>query len=164
MDTLYNIEAKIADLTAKFQAGDIDEQAYQDSVDSLIDGSLQDKLVAYAHIGENAKALALGQRNKIKEWAGRAAKNEALADKMFAIVKERMQAYDLKTIETDDTYLHIQNAGGQLGINIDGDHLQADMFKTELRPDKDKIRRALAAGHKVVGAEFKPRGIVLRMN
>jgi len=163
MDTLYTIEAKIAELTAKYQAGEIDEQTYTDSVDSIVDGSLQDKLVAYAHIGENAKTLATAQREKLKSLADRVKKNEALADKMFEIVKDRMIVYGIKTIETDDTYLHVKNAGGQQGIIVDEKNLQADMFKSELKPDRAKIRTELEAGHPVLGAAWKPRAKALEI-
>ncbi|WP_203623902.1 siphovirus Gp157 family protein [Lacticaseibacillus sp. 866-1] len=158
MDTLYSIDQKIAELSAKFSNGDIDEETFTDSVDSIVDGSLQEKLVAYTHVGENARALAMGQKEKVKSLTQRMKSNEALADKMFEIVLDRMLEYKIPTIETDDTYIRVQKNGGKQPIVIHEDSLQADGWKQVFQPDMSNIRERLEAGKKIVGAELKPRG------
>lgn len=155
MDTLYTIEDKITQLTAKFEAGGIDEEMYTDSVDALVSGSLEEKLLAYVHVGENKRALATQRREKAKSLLDLAKSDEGTASKLDGIVMSRMEKYGIKNIDTADGHVGLKKNPPAVNI-FDESKLPIDFLKhtEKWAPDKVKIGTSLKVGKEVPGAEL----------
>lgn len=150
----------IAYINAKRDAGEIDEDIWRDTMESL-DGELEDKLDAMEYVMEDYENdLAVIKREE--ERLKKATENKKAVENRIKSLKGFM-AYFLdqagkKKVTTDSHIYSIRNFKASVEINDDDlpDEYIVEHTKVERNPDKNRLYKELKAGAEIPGAWLKP--------
>lgn len=148
-------------INAKHDAGEIDENIWHDTLES-IDGELEDKLDAMEYVMEgyeNDLAVLEKEEERLKEVV----KNKKSVENRIKSLKRFMgyflEASGKKKVTTDNhiyTLYHYKPA-----VDVDPDaELPKEYVKTttytRTSPDNDKLRKAIEDGKIIDGVRLKP--------
>lgn len=147
-------------VNAKRDAGEIDDKVWQDTMET-IDGELEDKLDAMAHVVEDYENdLAVIKREE--ERLKKATENKKAVENRIKSLKEFM-AYFLdqagkKKVTTDNHIYSVRNLKASVETNDDDlpDEYIVEHTKVERKPDKNRLYKELKAGAEIPGAWLKP--------
>lgn len=146
-------------INAKHDAGEIDEDIWHDTLES-IDGELEDKLDAMEYVMEgyeNDLAVLEKEEERLKEVV----KNKKATENRIKSLKGFM-AYFLdqagkKKITTGDHIYSVRNLKASVETNDDlPDEYIVEHAKVERKPDKNRLYKELKAGAEIPGAWLKP--------
>lgn len=156
MSTLFEITAEFNELYALATAEEVDEQVFNDTLESLT-GELEVKGAGYVAVinqldMEQKKAKELADQFKLKADV-RANSIKRMKDAL----KVAMVQIGTDKIEAGDYTIKLQKNGGKQPLIIDGD-VPESMCKVILEPDKDRIRAAIEEGQDVGYAHLEERG------
>lgn len=149
----------IAYINAKRDNGEIDEDIWRDTLES-IDGELEDKLDAMEHVMEgyeNDLAVLQKEEERLKEVV----KNKKATENRIKSLKGFM-AYFLeqsgkKKVATDNHIYSIRNLKASVETNDDlPDEYIVEHTKVERKPDKNRLYKELKSGAEIPGAWLKP--------
>lgn len=148
----------IAYINAKRDAGEIDEDVWRDTLES-IGGELEEKLDAMEYVMEsyeNDLAILQKEEERLKEVV----KNKKATENRIKSLKGFM-AYFLdqagkKKIATDNHIYSIRNLKASVETNDDlPDEYIVEHTKVERKPDKNRLYKELKAGAEIPGAWLK---------
>lgn len=149
----------IAYINAKHDNGEIDEDIWRDTLES-IDGAIEDKLDAMEYVMENYEndlAVLQKEEERLKEVV----KNKKSLENRIKSLKGFM-AYFLdqagkKKVTTDNHIYSIRNLKASVETNDDlPDEYIVEHTKIERKPDKNRLYKELKAGAEIPGAWLKP--------
>lgn len=148
----------IAYINAKHDNGEIDENIWRDTLESL-DGEIEDKLDAMEYVMEgyeNDLAVLEKEEERLKEVV----KNKKATENRIKSLKGFM-AYFLdqagkKRLATDNHIYSIRNLKASVETNDDlPDEYIVEHTKVERKPDKNRLYKELKAGAEIPGAWLK---------
>lgn len=150
----------IAYINAKRDNGEIDENIWRDTLESL-DGELEEKLDAMEYVMEgyeNDLAVLQKEEERLKEVV----KNKKSLENRIKSLKGFM-AYFLdqagkKKVTTDNHIYSVRNLKASVETNDDElpDEYIVEHTKVERKPDKNRLYKELKAGAEIPGAWLKP--------
>jgi hypothetical protein len=158
--TLYDLTAEMLDLYDLLMSGEIDDQTYTDTLESLAFDS-EAKLEGYAKLIRSMEAEADAY---IAEAARLTAKRRA-RENAVARLKERIAIHLTATGQTGaKAGLFSWSLRTSKAVAItDESELPMSVLRVKSEPDKTEIRRLLDAGEKVPGATIEERfSVVLK--
>lgn len=152
--TLYDLTAEMLDLSELLTSGDIDEQAYADTLESL-QFDTEQKLEGYAKLIRSMEAEA----DAYKAEADRFAAKRKARENAAARLKERIAVHLSSTGQTKaPAGLFSWSLRTSKAVAItDESELPMSVLRVKSEPDKTKIRELLDAGEKVPGAALEER-------
>lgn len=170
--TLYAIADELVHLLELYEAGEIDEQTFSDTLDAGLKDATDSKLEAYCKLikEREARAKARAEENKRLDAAAKVDENTV------ARLKERLKWF-LEVTKKDSASAGIftvamQGNGGAQPIEIDPEVLADptlavldDLEFFELVPSLDtaRIRAHIEGGNELPFARLLPRGRSLRI-
>lgn len=149
----------IAYINAKRDNGEIDENVWRDTLES-IDGELEDKLDAMEHVAEDYENdLAVIKREE--ERLKKATENKKVVENRIKSLKGFMayflEASGKKKVTTDNHIYSVRNLKASVETNDDlPDEYIVEHTKVERKPDKNRLYKELKAGAEIPGAWLKP--------
>lgn len=149
----------IAYINAKHDAGEIDENIWRDTLES-IDGELAEKLDAMEYVMEgyeNDLAVLQKEEERLKEVV----KNKKSLENRIKSLKGFMAYFldqaDKKKVTTDNHIYSVRNLKASVETNDDlPDEYIVEHTKVERKPDKNRLYKELKAGAEIPGAWLKP--------
>lgn len=150
MATLYELTGKYHQLLDL--AEDTDPTLFNDTMDSITD-AIEDKAVGYAKVdkelAKDEQALK-DEAQRLRERATSIGNNRRYLKQNL---QEAMEETDKKKIKTPEFTIYIQNNPESLKL-IDESKIPAYLTKTDIVPDKTRIKQLLKEGKDVPGAEL----------
>lgn len=163
--TLYDLEQDILELKAKFESGEIDEQAFADTLESL---PTDQKLEGFAKLIRTWEAEAEAFTAESQRFANKA----TVAKNGIARLKARVQSFLVSTEQTEASAglfkFRIVSNGGKPPLQFFDnapDPSKADPKLTSLRYsfNNDAIREYLESGNELPWAKIGDRGTHVRI-
>jgi hypothetical protein len=154
---LFDIAAQYRADCEKLASLDVDEQTFNDTLESL-SGDLEVKATNIAALTRNLEATAAAIKDVETQMAARRRIVEAKADRLRAYVLQGMQLAGVQKIETPFFALSIKQNPPSVVINEAGLIPAEFMRQPEPpppAPDKKAIGEALKAGREVPGAHLQ---------
>jgi hypothetical protein len=154
---LFDIAAQYRADCEKLASLDVDEQTFNDTLESL-SGDLEVKATNIAALTCNLEATAAAIKDAETQMAARRRIVEAKADRLRAYVLQGMQLAGVQKIETPFFALSIKQNPPSVVINEAGLIPAEFMRQPEPpppAPDKKAIGEALKAGREVPGAHLQ---------
>ena len=130
---------------------DDDQQLLADMLDAE-GGDAMQVLERLVDASLEADAMADAAKARKADMAERQARFERRRDTLRSIAKSALEALNLKKLETATWTASLRTNPPPLAIYVD--LLPADWFRITREPMKGEIRKALAAGQEIEGAEF----------
>jgi hypothetical protein len=160
---LYEITEQHLQLVAMLEAGDIDQQTFDDTLAGM-EGDLETKLEGCVYVMRNAESDAEKFKAESKFFADKAKAVQKLADFMEQRIKGAMIALDRPKVQTNRFTLTVGKAGAAPLEILDPKVIPIQYMK-EMEPtwDKTAIKAALAAGEDVPGVKLGEQTEVLRI-
>lgn len=150
--TLYELTANAAYLQQLLEDGDIDEQTFNDSLESLM---IDDKVESICKVIRNLEAQAAA----FKEEADRLAKKKQTAENGVKRLKESLVNFMVTTKNTKKITagLFTVSLGSTKAVEVTDETALPECYLTPQPPkvDKTSIGAALKAGAEVPGAALK---------
>ena len=149
----------IAVVNAKRDAGEIDEDIWRDTLES-IDGELAENLDAREYVMEryeNDLAILEKEEERLKEVV----KNKKAVENRIKSLKGFMTYFldqaGKKKVTTDNHIYSVRNLKASVETNDDlPDEYIVEHTKVERKPDKNRLYKELKAGAEIPGAWLKP--------
>ncbi len=156
--TLYELTADYRDFLALAEAGEIPEDAVDDTLDAIA-GEIHQKIDAIACIVKNSLAEAEAIKHEIDALTVRMKQKKALADRLKAYIMAAMQALGEKKMETARSSVMMKTTPPAITIaDVDAliawanAHGRDDLLIYRVpEPSKTQIKTALAAGEEIPG-------------
>jgi hypothetical protein len=126
-----------------------DDEAWQMSLESETD--LPALMTAIVRKIEDAKALAVGTKDRLEELEKRKARFEDRVEAMRQLAFKMMQAAEVSKLELAEATLSLRNGAQQIVGEADPSALPDELCKISRSPDRTKIKDALKAGQTVPG-------------
>jgi hypothetical protein len=160
---LYEITEQHLQLVAMLEAGDIDQQTFDDQLESM-EGDLETKLEGCVYVMRNAESDAEKFKAESKFFADKAKTAAKLAESMEARIKGAMIALDRPKVQTNRFTLTVGKAGAAPLEILDPSVIPIQYMK-EVEPtwDKTAIKAALSSGIDVPGVKLGDQTEVLRI-
>lgn len=114
----------------------------------MLDGetSISDVITWLIRMGEDARALRDGTKERLDELKARGERFGRRIDFARALIFKILEASNLRKVELPEATVYLRNNPPQLVGEVDGDKLPDELVKIERKPDKKKIKEALQAG------------------
>jgi hypothetical protein len=126
-----------------------DDEAWQMSLESETD--LSALMTTIVRKIEDAKALAVGTKDRLEELEKRKARFEDRVEAMRQLAFKLMQAAQVNKLELAEATLSLRNGAQQIVGEADPTTLPDDFCKVSRTIDRTKIKEALKAGKEVPG-------------
>lgn len=126
-----------------------DDEAWQISLESETD--LPALMTAIVRKIEDAKALAVGTKDRLEDLEKRKARFEDRVEAMRQLAFKLMQAAEVNKLELAEATLSLRNGAQQIVGEADPATLPDDFCKVSRTIDRTKIKEALKAGKEVPG-------------
>ena len=150
MATLYELTGSYHKLLELSE--DTDPTLFNDTLDSITD-AIEDKAVGYTKVdkelAKDEQALR-DEAQRLRERATSIGNNRKILKQNL---QEAMEETDKKKIKTPEFTIYIQNNPQSLKL-IDESKIPAYLTKTDIVPDKTRIKQLLKEGKDVPGAEL----------
>jgi len=150
MATLYELTGKYHQLLDL--AEDTDPTLFSDTMDSITD-AIEDKAVGYAKVDKELAKDEQALRDEAQRLRERATSIDKNRRYLKQNLQEAMEETDKKKIKTPEFTIYIQNNPESLKL-IDESKIPAYLTKTDIVPDKTRIKELLKKGKDVPGAEL----------
>jgi len=150
-----NYDVILCDLFEKMEAGEIDEQTFLDTMES-VEGDLKKRAINLAHFIKNSEAKAEAIKKEEKRLYEKRKKEEIRIEKIERLIFSAMDKIGLPKIEGD--FFDISIKKNPASVNIyDETLLDEDFWKIRIDKTYDKtlIKERLKNGFTVLGAELK---------
>lgn len=148
----------IAYINAKRDAGEIDEDVWRDTLES-IDGELEEKLDAMEYVMEsyeNDLAVLEKEEERLKEVVKNKKATESRIKSLKGFMAYFLDQAGKKKIATDNHIYSIRNLKASVETNDDlPDEYIVEHTKVERKPDKNRLYKELKAGAEIPGAWLK---------
>lgn len=145
-------------INAKHDAGEIDEDIWRDTLES-IDGEVEDKLDAMEYVMEgyeNDLAVLQKEEERLKEVVKNKKATESRIKSLKGFMAYFLDQTGKKKIATDSHIYSIRNLKASVEINDDlPDEYIVEHTKVERKPDKNRLYKELKAGAEIPGAWLK---------
>lgn len=163
MSTLYEITGEILELQNLLEAGDIDQQIFNDTLEGMGD-SLEQKLESCVHVMRNAESDADRFKAEEKFFAEKRKSAENLANRMGDMIKGCMVTLGHEKVQTSRFTLTVGKAGAAPLEIVDPQIVPIEYLK-EVEPtwDKAAIKAAIKEGKEVPGCRLGAQAEVLRI-
>lgn len=150
--TLYEMKNQELELTELLRNGDIDEQTFADTVESL---GTEDKLQSLGYVLRTLEAEAQMQSDTAKFHAEKAKRAESAASR----IKDYVKLYLTSTGQTKaNAGLFCWSLRTSKAVAItDESAVPVELFRIKTEPDKTAIRELLDTGETVPGACIEER-------
>ncbi|MGJ3768685.1 siphovirus Gp157 family protein [Limosilactobacillus mucosae] len=149
----------IAVVDAKRDAGEIDEDVWRNTLESL-DGEIEDKLDAMEHVMEgyeNDLAVLQKEEERLKEVVKNKKATESRIKSLKGFMAYFLDQAGKKKVTTDNHIYSVRNLKASVEINDDlPDEYIVEHTKVERKPDKNRLYKELKAGAEIPGAWLKP--------
>jgi predicted nuclease with TOPRIM domain len=126
-----------------------DEETWQMSLESQTD--LAELLTNVVRKIEDAKALAVGTKDRLEELEKRKARFEHRVDALRQLAFKLMSAAEVNKLELAEATLSLRNGTPQLIGEADPTLLPDDLCKVSRSIDRTKVKDALKSGRDVPG-------------
>lgn len=150
MATLYELTGKYHQLLDL--AEDTDPTLFNDTMDSITD-AIDDKAVGYAKIDKELAKDEKALRDEASRLSARAKSINNNRKILKQNLQEAMETTGKTKIKTPEFTIYIQNNPPALKIP-DESQIPAYLTKTNIVPDKTRIKELLKKGTEVPGAEL----------
>ena len=150
MATLYELTGNYLKLLE--YAEDSDPTLYHDTMDSITD-AIEEKAVGYAKVD---KELAKDEKALKDEASRLSARAKSISNNRKALkqnLQEAMETTGKTKIKTNEFTIYIQNNPVSVKL-VDESKIPAYLTKTDIIPDKTRIKELLKKGKDVPGAEL----------
>lgn len=150
MATLYDLTGKYLQLAEL--AEETDPQLFSDTMDSITD-AIEDKAVGYAKVD---KELAKDEKALKDEASRLSARAKSISNNRKILkqnLQEAMETTGKTKIKTNEFTIYIQNNPVSVKL-VDESKIPAYLTKTDIVPDKTRIKQLLKEGKDVPGAEL----------
>lgn len=148
----------IAYINAKRDAGEIDEDVWRDTLES-IDGELEEKLDAMEYVMEsyeNDLAVLEKEEERLKEVVKNKKATESRIKSLKGFMAYFLDQAGKNKIATDNHIYSIRNLKASVETNDDlPDEYIVEHTKVERKPDKNRLYKELKAGAEIPGAWLK---------
>lgn len=145
-------------INAKRDAGEIDEDIWQDTMES-IDGEIEDKLDAMEYVMEgyeNDLAVLQKEEERLKEVVKNKKATESRIKSLKGFMAYFLDQAGKKKVATDNHIYSIRNLKASVETNDDlPDEYIVEHTKVERKPDKNRLYKELKAGAEIPGAWLK---------
>jgi len=156
---LYELAAQHQSLMALLESDEIPAESMRDTIEAL-EGELEDKLIACAHVVLNLESAAIAIKNAAAKQMARAERLAKRAESLRAYMLFNAQCVGMKPIEHTDFVLRLVN--NTPSVIIDNQLLIPPEFMRTPEPlpppadvpDKAAIAKALKADIEVTGAHL----------
>lgn len=114
----------------------------------MLDGetSISDVLTSLVRMGEDARAMRDGTKERLEELKARGERFTRRIDFARALIFKILEAANLRKMEMPEATVYLRNNPPQLVGDPDGDKLPDELVKITRAPDKKKIKEALQNG------------------
>lgn len=126
-----------------------DDEAWALSLES--ETELDEMLTRIVRRIEDAKALALGTKDRYEELKARKERFEARVEALRGLAFKLMEAANVRSRELPEATLSLRNGQPQIVGDADPATLPDDLCKISRTPDRTAIKDALKAGQTVPG-------------
>ena len=150
MATLYELTGKYHQLLDL--AEDTDPTLFNDTMDSITD-AIEDKAVGYAKVDKELAKDEQALRDEASRLSARAKSIATNRKILKQNLQEAMETTGKTKIKTPEFTIYIQNNPESLKL-IDESKIPAYLTKTDIVPDKTRIKQLLKEGKDVPGAEL----------
>ncbi|NVO88916.1 siphovirus Gp157 family protein [Lactobacillus rhamnosus] len=156
MATLYKLKTEEQQVLDLGEQGKIDPQVFNDTLES-IQGTIEEKLVSYIKVAEEADAKVAALKKKRDAFNERLKSNQRLSDRLRATVLNEMVTRGSQSIEDSDVSIKVRKKPASVEV-FDAEKLPAYLWreKTQMVPDKSEIAKRLKAGDDIDGARLVP--------
>lgn len=149
----------IAYINAKRDNGEIDEDIWRDTLESL-DGELEEKLDAMEYVMEsyeNDLAVLQKEEERLKEVVKNKKATENRIKSLKGFMAYFMEQSGKKKVATGNHIYSIRSLKASVETNDDlPDEYIVEHTKVERKPDKNRLYKELKAGAEIPGAWLKP--------
>lgn len=151
------IEKRMQRLGEMLQDGQTvsDDEAFK--ILGLIDGDLKDKLGQYRYVILNAKAQEQALSDEIARLNKKKQAVSNNVERLTNLVMLAMQNVGKDEFVYDTGKLRLQNNKPSVRIDIDIERLPAEFIKTEIKPNKTALSKALKAGAVIDGVVLESK-------
>lgn len=150
MATLYDLTGKYLQLAEL--AEETDPQLFSDTMDSITD-AIEDKAVGYAKVDKELAKDEKALKEEAKRFLARAKTIANNRKNLKRSLQNTMEVTGTEKIKTPEFTIYIQNNPESLKL-IDESKIPAYLTKTDIVPDKTRIKQLLKEGKDVPGAEL----------
>ena len=143
-------------LLEKQEDGEIDP-ALADWLDAKGE-ELERKVEGYCGVIYEFQAMAEARVRESERLADMASADQKKAARMRAVLLDVLKKLGIDKVRTVRHEVRIQNAGGRQSMDVDYfEHIPDRFQMTEVKPNREAIRRALEAGESLPFAKLLPR-------
>ncbi|WP_278551804.1 siphovirus Gp157 family protein [Companilactobacillus farciminis] len=150
MATLYELTGKYLQLAEL--AEETDPQLFSDTMDSITD-AIEDKAVGYAKVDKELAKDEKALKEEAKRFSARAKTIDNNRKNLKQSLQNTMELTGTEKIKTPEFTIYIQNNAPSVRIP-DESKIPAYLTKTDIVPDKTRIKQLLKEGKDVPGAEL----------
>lgn len=150
MATLYELTGKYHQLLDL--AEDTDPTLFNDTMDSITD-AIEDKGIGYAKVDKELAKDEQALRDEASRLSARAKSIATNRKILKQNLQEAMETTGKTKIKTNEFTIYIQNNAPSVRL-IDESKIPAYLTKTDIVPDKTRIKQLLKEGKDVPGAEL----------
>lgn len=150
MATLYELTDKYNQLVQL--AEDTDPTLFNDTMDSITD-AIEEKAVGYAKVDKELAKDEQALRDEAQRLRERATSIGNNRRYLKQNLQEAMEETNKKKIKTPEFTIYVQNNPVSVRL-VDESKIPAYLTKTDIVPDKTRIKQLLKEGKDVPGAEL----------
>ena len=150
MATLYDLTGKYLQLAEL--AEETDPTLFNDTMDSITD-AIDDKAVGYAKVDKELAKDEKALRDEASRLSARAKSINNNRKILKQNLQEAMETTGKTKIKTNEFTIYIQNNPVSVKL-VDESKIPAYLTKTDIVPDKTRIKKLLKEGKDVPGAEL----------
>ena len=161
MSSLYALKDKYLDVLHLIEDDDVDEQAIQDTLES-IEGEIEDKALNYGKLIRNLEVNNEGLTSEIKRLQQRKKSNENFIRRLKESLEFNMQQTGIKRIDTGLFKFSLQKNPPSVEVHSE-DFIPEEFYKVERTVSKKDLLDYLKSGKEIRGVELTQReGLRLR--
>ena len=150
MATLYDLTGKYLQLAEL--AEETDPQLFSDTMDSITD-AIEDKAVGYAKVDKELAKDEKALKEEAKRFSARAKTIANNRKNLKQSLQNTLELTGTEKIKTPEFTIYIQNNPVSVKL-VDESKIPAYLTKTDIVPDKTRIKQLLKEGKEIPGAEL----------
>lgn len=159
MQSLYHLsidyQLTLDNLTDMLEAGDIDQQAFNDTLEGA-EGELKDKAIAVAAYIKNLQAHAASIKEAEKDMTARRKAAETKVKNLTDYLMANIKALDTKEIKSPQFDIKIKKKPLSVIVNCETSSLPMQYINRKVTetPNKTELKGAILAGLEIDGVEL----------
>ena len=146
----YEITEQLSDLFSRFEAGEIDETTFRDTVEASLEDDLKESLNRIAWVVREASLDEAKYKEVAAEFSAKAKAKAAVQTRLKAIALDWLRKIDQEKIKTEHFTVARQSNPPKLASD-EGAEPPDDLIIVTVTPDSQGIKDAIIAGREIPG-------------